>query len=76
VREVAEQFAGIFSKKARFVNRESDTALLSNPAKICAQLGPPSTSLKTMIERIADWVRNGGRYLDKPTHFEVRDGAY
>jgi nucleoside-diphosphate-sugar epimerase len=76
VRDVGEQFAKIFSKKVRFVNRESDTALLNNPAKICAQLGPPPTSLKTMIQWIADWVRNGGRYLGKPTHFEVRDGAY
>ncbi len=76
VREVAEQFARLFSKKVHFVNRESDTALLSNPAKLVRQLGAPSTSVKNMIEWIADWVRTGGRCLNKPTHFEVRDGAY
>jgi nucleoside-diphosphate-sugar epimerase len=76
VREVAEQFGQIFSKAPRFVNCEADTALLNNPAKICERLGPPPTSLQTVIAWIADWVRSGGRSLDKPTHFEVRDGAY
>jgi nucleoside-diphosphate-sugar epimerase len=76
VRQVAEQFGQIFSKKTHFVNQESATALLNNPAKICQHLGPPPTSLQNMIDWIAHWVRSGGRSLDKPTHFEVRDGAY
>jgi nucleoside-diphosphate-sugar epimerase len=76
VRQVAEQFGKLFSKSPQLVNQESDTALLNNPTKICARLGPPSTSLQTMIEWIAHWVRSGGKSLDKPTHFEVRDGAY
>lgn len=76
VRDVAERFAKIFSKKTAFLNQESDTALLNNPAKLCARLGPLATSPETVIEWIAHWVRNGGRYLGKPTHFEVRDGAY
>jgi hypothetical protein len=29
-----------------------------------------------MIGWIADWVRRGGETLDKPTHFEVRDGRF
>jgi hypothetical protein len=29
-----------------------------------------------MVEWIADWVRRGGVSLDKPTHFEVRDGNF
>ena len=76
VRNVAEQFGKLFSKKARFINSESETALLNNSEKICKQLGPPPTSLQMMIEWIAHWVRSGGRSLDKPTHFEVRDGSY
>jgi len=76
VRQVAEQFGQIFSRKPQFVNRESDTALLNNPARICERLSPPPTSLQNMIDWIAHWVRSGGRSLEKPTHFEVRDGAY
>lgn len=76
VREVAEQFGAKFSRPARFVNQESDTALLNNPARLCAQLGPPPTSLAAMIDWIAHWVKAGGRSLGKPTHFETRNGAY
>jgi nucleoside-diphosphate-sugar epimerase len=76
VREVASKFAVLFDRPARFTGSESGTALLSDPAKLCAQLGPPATSLDTVIRWTADWVRSGGRYLDKPTHFEVRDGQY
>jgi len=76
VRDVAERFGKIFEKGVRFVSQESDTALLNDSAKICKRLGTPPTSLQTMIGWIAHWMRNGGRYLGKPTHFEVRDGSY
>ena len=76
VRETASAFGRLLGKAPRFVNTESDTALLSNAGRICAQLDRPATTLEAMIEAIAPWVRNGGRYLDKPTHFEVRDGTY
>lgn len=33
----------------------------------------PSTAL---IEWVADWVKRGGRSLDKPTHFEALDGTF
>ena len=26
--------------------------------------------------RCTDWVRRGGASLDRPTHFEVRDGKF
>ena len=29
-----------------------------------------------MIARVVAWVEQGGRSLDKPTHFEMRDGAF
>jgi hypothetical protein len=29
-----------------------------------------------MIEMTAAWIRSGGPTLNKPTHFEVRDGKY
>jgi hypothetical protein len=76
VREVAERLAESLGRPAEFVGTEADTALLTNSAKLCAELGPPSTSLDTVMRWTAHWVKNGGRYLNKPTHFEVRDGAY
>jgi hypothetical protein len=29
-----------------------------------------------MIAMTAEWIRSGGATLDKPTHFEVRNGAF
>jgi len=28
------------------------------------------------IEAIADWIRDGGAMLNKPTHFQARDGKF
>jgi hypothetical protein len=29
-----------------------------------------------MIEWTAEWIRTGGATLNKPTHFEARDGKF
>ena len=34
------------------------------------------TALEGVIRWTAHWIKRGGRSLNKPTHFEVRDGAY
>lgn len=76
VRQVATRFSELFGRPAHLVGAEADTALLNNAAALCRILGPPPTALDTMIRWTAHWVRNGGRTLDRPTHFEVRDGKY
>jgi nucleoside-diphosphate-sugar epimerase len=76
VRGLAQQFSALLDRPARFTGTPSDTALLSNPAKLCGELGEPRTPLDTILRWTAHWVSNGGRLLDKPTHFEVRDGKY
>ena len=76
VREAASKFAELFGRRARFAGSESGTALLSDPAKLCAELGAPATPLDSVIRWTAHWVKSGGRYLNKPTHFEVCDGRY
>ena len=76
VREVATNFSKLFDRPARFVGAEADTALLSNTERLREELGPPATSLDTIIRWTAHWVQNGGRFLNKPTHFDVRNGQY
>jgi nucleoside-diphosphate-sugar epimerase len=76
IRKVAEKIAELLGRNVRFTGQESDTALLSNASRLCAELGPPETSLETMVRSVAHWIKAGGRNLNKPTHFEVRDGAY
>jgi len=76
VRELAEQLGKLLGVVPAFVGRENKTALLSDSRRLCAILGEPPTPLESMLRWTAHWVKIGGRSLDKPTHFEVRDGKY
>ena len=29
-----------------------------------------------MLDQVAEWVAEGGRSLGKPTHYDIRDGAF
>lgn len=76
VRRVAEQFGAIFDKAPQLVGSEAPTALLSNAALAQQLFGYPTVSLHQMITWIADWIQRGGAALNKPTHFETRDGRF
>ena len=48
-----------------------------NDASLAMELfGYPSVSAKTLIRWQAEWILDGGRGLNKPTHFEERKGNY
>jgi len=76
VRDLAERFGKIFGIEPEFEGREGETALL-NDARLCHRLlGAPSVSLEEMIATVAEWIRERKPTLNKPTHFEVRDGRF
>ncbi|HET8524773.1 MAG TPA: NAD(P)-dependent oxidoreductase [Thermomicrobiales bacterium] len=77
VRWLAHRFAELLdTPPPAFVGVESDTALLNNAGRCFRHFGYPRVSLDQMVEWVADWLRRGGRLLDKPTHFEARDGRF
>ena len=76
IRRLALRFAELLGQTVQFCGTEADTALLSNPARMCALLGSPPTALEKVMRWTAHWVKSGGRLMDKPTHFDVRDGRY
>ncbi|WP_047983341.1 NAD-dependent epimerase/dehydratase family protein [Ornithinibacillus californiensis] len=76
VRWLAEEFGRHFNKEVTFVNSETPTALLNNAGKAHKLFGYPSTSLQQMVEWTADWLKNDGQMIDKPTHFQERQGAF
>ncbi|MDB5310968.1 MAG: nucleoside-diphosphate-sugar epimerase [Gemmataceae bacterium] len=76
VRAVCERFGERMGKRVRFTGTEAGTALLSNAAAGMAALGPLRMPTDQLIEWVADWVSRGGRLLNKPTHFEARDGKF
>ena len=76
VRYLAEEFGRRFSLEPTFSSGELPTALLSNAARAHQFFGYPSVSTAQMIDWTADWIAHGGPRLNKPTHFQVRDGKY
>lgn len=76
VRDVSSRFGALMGKDVVFEGAESDTALLSSAARLTALLGQPPTDLDLVMKWIADWVRQGGRTLGKPTQFEIRHGNF
>jgi nucleoside-diphosphate-sugar epimerase len=76
VRPVAEQFGRLLGREVTVRGAESPDALLSDARRALALFGPPRIDADRMIRWIADWVRRGGPTLEKPTHFEVRDGRF
>ncbi|KAA6441253.1 NAD(P)-dependent oxidoreductase [Dyadobacter flavalbus] len=76
LRWLAQEFGRIFNIVPEFVNEEQPTALLSNAAESFRLFGYPRTTLKQMIEITAQWLLEGGKTINKPTHFQERQGQF
>jgi nucleoside-diphosphate-sugar epimerase len=76
VRDTATRFGELMNRPVRFVGQEAETALLSDTTLLTSRLGKPGTPLHTVIQWTAHWIMNDGHVLNRPTHFEVRNGAF
>ena len=76
VRWAAREFGSMFGKPPVFVNEEQHTALLSNAGEACRVFGYPNVSLKQMMEIQAEWLKHGGKTINKPTHYQERKGKF
>ena len=76
VRWLANEFGKIFSKSPKFIGLESSDALLSNAGECFKLFGYPNVSLKQMIELVGCWLAEGGKTINKPTHFQERKGEF
>jgi hypothetical protein len=76
VRRVAQWFGERFQKPVHFEGVESGEALLCNAQKATEIFGYPRVSAGEMMAWIAEWVEQGKANLDKPTHFENRNGKF
>ena len=76
IRWLAHRFGARFGVDPILEGTESDTALLNNAARCHRLFGYPSVTVEQMIEMVADWIGLGGATLNKPTHFETRDGKF
>jgi len=76
VRQIAEELGRRFDIQPVFTHAESDTALLSNSGKAHELFGCPAVSASEVVAWVGDWVANGGPTLNKPTHFDTKDGKF
>jgi len=76
IRWLAAELAQRLGRKAIVTGSEAPTAWLADTSSAARLFGYPLVPLGRMIDWAADWVARGMPLLDKPTHFEARDGSY
>ena len=76
VRDLATRFGVRFGREPLVAGVESATALLSDASRCEALFGVAPTDIDRMIDYVAEWVAAGGRSLNRPTHFEDREGRF
>lgn len=76
IRYLARRLGELMGREPRFEGIEAETALLSNASKAHRLFGYPTVAVDTVIQWVAHWVMQGHPTLNKPTHYEVRDGRF
>jgi len=76
VRWLAEQFAKRLDREPVFEGTAAEKGWVVDTTLARELFGPHAVSLDQMIDWTADWVGRELGGLGKPTHYEVRNGAY
>ncbi|MDD5727137.1 MAG: NAD-dependent epimerase/dehydratase family protein [Victivallales bacterium] len=76
LRHIAEEFGQLFNKKVEYCGTPGELSYLNNASKSFELFGYPNVSLPRMLQWQAEWIMNGGKCLNKPTHFETNDGKF
>jgi hypothetical protein len=76
VRGLAERMGQLMDRPVSFSGSPAHSALTGDTRRMQAVFGQPPTSVEQMLRWTAGWVMAAGRTLNKPTHFDTRDGRY
>jgi nucleoside-diphosphate-sugar epimerase len=76
IRWLAAEFGRLLGKTPKLTGKEAPTGWLNDSHRMVKEFGSPSVPLAKMIEWTADWLARDMATLNKPTHYEVRDGQY
>jgi len=76
VRRVCERLGELMQRPVTFTGTEGHEAYLSNGQRGQALFGYPRVGVEQMLRWVADWIREDGPLLGKPTHFDNRRGDF
>ena len=76
VRETCEKLGRLLGRQPVFVGTEAPTALLGDARRAFSLFGQPRVNADQLLAWVAAWLLHGGPTLNKPTHFEARDGRF
>lgn len=76
IKKAALELGTYLGKDPIFENEPGNDAYLNDASLAMEMFGYPSVPVKTLIRWQAEYIMDGGRTLDKPTHFEERKGSY
>lgn len=76
VENLATEIGHRLGKKPTFTGQPQPTALLSDASRSFELFGKPAVSIEQLLDWTAHWIKEGGKLLNKPTHFETRDGKF
>jgi len=76
IRRLATRLGELLGRDVQFTGEEASTAWVWDAQRSYDWFGHPEVSVEEMLQSTADWVLRGGETLNRPTHFEVRDGRF
>lgn len=76
IKKAALELGEYLGKTPIFEGEPGNDAYLNDASLAMETFGYPSVPVKTLIRWQAQYILDGGRTLDKPTHFEERKGSY
>ena len=76
IRTLAIRLGELLDRDVHFTGHEASTAWLWDAGRSYDWFGRPTVSIDEMLDVTANWVLRGGETLNRPTHFEVRDGQF
>ena len=76
IKQASIKLGKYLGKEPVFEGEEGNTAYLANASRAMETFGYPDVSAETLIRWQAEYILDGGRVIDKPTHFEERKGSY
>ncbi len=76
IRTAAEGLGQRLGIAPQFRGREAASAWLIDSGAAVKLFGAPAVPLDTLLDWTAGWIAHGMATLNKPTHYDARDGKY